>query len=262
LYDAVPNILQPLPILIPVLAPLFTEARAAAAARLTCDAAHYAEAMPLQQLLQDDVLLGDMMARYGRHWRSDDQRAVASAWSLNYFAALLPPAVAASSVLHRTLPLGIDDTRILLNEQGAVRLLCLPDDGVVVQNADAQERYQQLVWEHLAPIIGRLAQAFRSSPRVLWGNTIRRIRATLVAAEQFPLPKNRLRDIVADRQFLLNQPAWPDGRANPLHHKGDALAAQTPQRKYLHRNCCLYYRLPDEGYCGACPLAPTNRHRS
>ena len=248
--------------MIPVLAPLFSEARAAAAARLSCDAAHYAEAIPLPQLLQDEALLDDTMARYGRYWRSDDRRAVASAWSLNYFAALLPPAVAASSVLHRMLPLALHDVRILLTEHGAVRLLCLRHDGVVTENAGTQERYQQLIRENLAPVIERLAQRFRTPPSVLWGNSIRRIRATLIAAGQFPLPAERLRDIAADRRFLLNQPAWPDGNPNPIYHKGDALAAQTAECKYLHRNCCLYYRLPDEGYCGACPLAPENPHRS
>ena len=27
----------------------------------------------------------------------------------------------------------------------------------------------------------------------------------------------------------------------------------------LHRQCCLFYRLPGQGYCGACPLAPEHR---
>lgn len=250
--------------MIPALAPLFSQQRtalAAHAARLSCDPAHYRAARPVADLLHDDALLDALMQRYSAHWRSDDVRAVVSAWNLDYLGALLIPAVAAASLLQLQLPLALEQVRFIAADNGAVARLCLPHAGHGIAHATPLQRYDTLVWQHLAPLHARLAQHFKASPRILWGNALRRMRAVLILpADALPgMAAGAGTSVTADRQLLLGSATWPDGRVNPLHHKRDRPAGDPD---YLHRNCCLYYRLPDEGYCGACPLHPDKQGKS
>jgi len=240
---------QPAPSsVLPILAPLFDQRTAAYAARLVCDQTSYAQALPLTALL-DGAQLDQAMRRHAAHWRSDDLRAVASAWSLDYFAAMLVPAMAAMAVLRHRLPLQATQVRVMLAANGGIAQVCLPDAGQPWPQAVPQQRYEELIWQHLTPVIAALNQRFRTPSTILWGNAVRYIHAVLQRGALLPLPAHD--GLAADRRLLLDSPLWPDGRANPLHHRR---TSPPPGVEYLHRNCCLYHRLPGEDYCAACPL--------
>ncbi|AON54686.1 iron reductase [Herbaspirillum seropedicae] len=241
---------------LPILAPLFDQRTAAYAARLVCDASSYAQALPLPALLEASAL-DDAVRRHAAHWRSDDLRAAASAWCLDYFAAMLVPAMAAAAVLRHHLPLAAAQLRVVLAPHGGMAQVCLPHAGHPWPQASPPERYEELVWQHLAPVIAALNKRFRTPSAVLWGNAVRYIHAVLQRGVLLALPSQE--GLAEDRRLLLDSPLWPDGRTNPLYHRRAVPPAGVD---YLHRNCCMYYRLPGEDYCAACPLRSRHDKRA
>ncbi|WP_242702398.1 (2Fe-2S)-binding protein [Achromobacter sp. SD115] len=54
----------------------------------------------------------------------------------------------------------------------------------------------------------------------------------------------------------------PDGSPNPLFgRRRTSLRVENGAAApiHLHRQCCLFYRLPGQSYCDACPLEPEHR---
>jgi ferric iron reductase protein FhuF len=71
--------------------------------------------------------------------------------------------------------------------------------------------------------------------------------------------------LTADAEALLRQPTHKDSRPNPLF--GRRRVSQRIENGVvaaisLHRQCGLVYRLPGQGYCSACPLAPEHRRNA
>lgn len=74
-----------------------------------------------------------------------------------------------------------------------------------------------------------------------------------------------LASLIDDRRQLLELPAWPDGRRNPLflRHRQICVSHEGATRLLtLHAGCCLAYRLPRTDYCSACPVDPQHRRRA
>lgn len=241
--------------MIPLLAPIFQGEWAAYGEALQCSPQRPADAVVLADLLQQPALLADVLRRHAHHLRAADQdlRAAASAWSLDYLSALLPPVVAAASLLHHRFDVAAEHIAVQFNEYGETTGFHITAEGHGLSGSDTETRYGSLLREHLDPLFAAIHRHTRLTPKILWGNTARHLDAIFDQALQLagPMP-----GIAEDRAVLLDRPIWPSGRDNPMHVRQRQVVRQGGGQITLHRQCCLFYRLPDEGYCGACPLDP------
>lgn len=194
-----------------------------------------------------------------------ERKAVASDWMLRYLTALLPPIVALSSLLRYSVPASWRDMTLTLNEHGSPAAFTIEAIGTASPGADTAARYGPLVWQHLEPLIAHIAEQSKVPSKILRGNA----RRTLLGIFGQALPLVSASPVLSatlieDRRQLLEAPTWPDGRRNPLFlcHRQVPVSNHSGTRVLtLHASCCLAYRLPSTGYCGACPLAPKYRKR-
>ena len=216
-------------------------------------------ALAVTQLLSDAALLDTLLRRHARHLGTHDMRPAASSWSNAYLAALLPPVAAAATILHHVFPASAAAMMLTLDEHGAATAFHITNLGAALPGADAHRRYQTLLTSHLAPLFARLARQYRVPEKILWGNVARFLDNLFRNAAELSADASEL--AAADAAGLLGQPLRSDGSRNPLHMR--ARVGQVPdtseggkRRVTLHRQCCLYYLLPGEDYCGRCPLDP------
>lgn len=215
--------------------------------------------MKVSDLLTQPDLLAEVLARHARHWRSTEMRAVASAWSLSYLWALLPPVVAAASVLQHGFPVDPAQMWLSLDENGEPLRFHILDEGQPLSGLGTAARFGPLVWTHLLPLVSALSRHARVPSKILWGNAARHIESVLDEALTLTAQAPH---IAEDHARLLHGPSWPGHVRNPLQgvqRQVIHIENGQPERLTLHQQCCLYYLLPDEGYCGACPLAPQYR---
>lgn len=200
----------------------------------------------------------DTIQRHARHLGDTgiDLRASASAWSMEYLETLLPPVIAATSVLQHGFPMYAEEVAVELDVAGTPKQFHIRREGVSMTDEPAVVRYDDLLWQHLEPLFAALSHHTRLPRKILWGNAARHLENIF---DQILTLIGDTPRVNTDLNQLLNEPTWPNGRANPLYGKrreklyvknGVGTAIR------LHRQCCLYYRLPNHDYCGACPLAP------
>lgn len=245
--------------MIPVLAPLFPGdwARHGDGVALADDGA--CGQPTVAQLIGDAQALPEILARQARHFGTTALAPVASVWSLTYCWRLLPPVVAAASVLQRVLPITARHVTPQFDGDGTVLRLLIPHEGQMRSGTDTYTRYGSLLHEHLDPLVARLAQCARLAPKITWGNVARYLDLTLSQLAQ-ALPGNAI--VAEDREFLLDTPLWRGGQPNPMYRAPREVLRYTPQGPRAHtllRRCCLYYMLPGHGYCDLCPLSAPNR---
>lgn len=246
--------------MIPLLAPIFRGEWAVYGESLACAEQPPADAVPVAALIADPELLAALLHRHARHRRvrRPDLRPVASAWSMHYLNALLPPVAAAASLLQHGFPMAPSQVWISFAD-GAVPLrFHITHEGRTLTGTDTAVRYAELLFEHLAPLFEQLTRLTRVAPKILWGNVARYLEPVL---EQGLALSGHAPSIAKDLDHLLHQPRW-GCRDNPLFtvpRKVVRMQSGTPVSLTLHRQCCLYYLLPEEGYCGVCPLAPEFR---
>lgn len=245
--------------MIGLLAPIFQGALAPHGEALVCAPAP-AHAIPVAALTGPDGPLKSILVHYAGYLGGGaDLRPAASLWSLAYLRALLPPMVAAASVLRHGFPASADDVWLELDRHREPARFFIAHEGASLAGADTHTRYAPLLHHHLAPLFAELSRVSGLPRKVLWGNAARRLEPVLDQALALLGPAPTL---VADRRVLLEQPLWhpadaSTARPNPLYPRLRAPARFSPaQAANLHRQCCLQYMLPDTGYCGACPLQP------
>lgn len=238
--------------MIPLLAPLFTGDLAPHAETLQCAPSTPPEAVPVSRLVHDPAVLRDALLRHAAHLGADprDLRPVASVWALDYLWALLPPVVAAASVLQHVFPVAAVDVAVTLDEDGEARCFHIRHLGAPMPGVPAERRYDALVMHHLAPLFAAVTASTGLPGKVLWANAARHLGFILDQA----IALTDLAPVRADRARLLDDPAGADGARNPLHAPRRCAGAIV-----LHAECCLAYRLPAENHCDACPLDPAHR---
>ncbi len=244
--------------MIALLEPIFQGDWRPYGASLTCGPAP-AGALRVAQLLDDQALLDTLVRRHADNLGTDDMRPAASSWSNAYLEELLPPVAAAATILHHVFPASAADMALTLDEHGVVAAFHIANLGAALPGAEAHRRYQTLLAGHLAPLFARLSRRCRVPEKILWGNVARFL--DNLFREAAALPGAAGARAAHDGAALLAQPQWPDGSRNPLYTRArTVLLPQAPaggeQHVTLHRQCCLYYLLPGEGYCGRCPLDP------
>lgn len=248
--------------MIDMLKPLFRGELAMYGEALICGDTGAPGLLPLSAVLASPSVLDPLMARQAHLLGSADLRPVASAWMLKYAGLMLPPIAAAATVLEHVFPVGAKDLALKLDEHGTPLAVVIPHLGEHAQGWNAQRRYATLLDDHLMPLINALSARTRLPAKVLWGGVSRCLEPLLDQAATLATAQSALaRRVNADRDHLLAHEKWPDGRRNPLF--GRRRFTTPPGAKatpiLLHRQCCLYYRLPGEDYCTACPLAPAIR---
>lgn len=196
---------------------------------------------------------------------SHDLRPVASAWSLQYLGALLPPLAAAASVLQHAFPAAADEMWVRFDARGIPRAFHIRELGRSLPGSDTAARYSALLWRHLAPLFAALARLSGVAPKILWGNAARTLEPILAQALALTGGSPTL---ALDTRQLLRNPNWPPdaqglARVNALPGVQREVVRRTAAGAHhtvrLHRQCCLNYLLPGESYCGLCPLAPEHR---
>lgn len=242
---------------IPLLAPIFRGELAPMGEKLQCALAPPAGAVQVAELLQPQALAG-VMRRHARWRRSDgaDLRPIASAWALDYLAALLPPVVAAGSLLQHVFPVAAAQMWVRLDAHGNALDFHLRALGEARQGADTAERYAPLLHAHLAPLFAALGELTRVAPKILWGSVARHLEP--IFSQALALTGGAAH-VAQDAAWLLERAEWAPGEPNPMHATPRVVPVLREGRMQplrLHRQCCLYHLLPGEGYCGACPLAP------
>lgn len=249
---------------IALLEPLFPGPLAVHAERLQCADAVPTGALRVADLVQSPSLLADVLQLHARSrgaGAARDLRPVASAWSLDYLAALLPPVVAAASVLQHVFPVSAEHIWVQLDDNGVPTRFHVQHLGHARRGADTAQRYAPLLWHHLQPLFAALCSLTRLAPKILWGNTARNLEPILDMALA---ATGGAAHIAQDRDHLLHHPTWANEvqPVNPLHARCREVHRINDGQSHplkLHRQCCLYYLLPHEDYCGACPLAPQHR---
>lgn len=237
--------------MIPALAPLFI-----------ADFEHYRDALvlpdaprvgvPMRTFLTGDYL-NDVLTRFGSAYPDSDPRGLASIWSKYYFIKLIPPVVAASLILDQQLPLHLDQVQLILNDDGLPAAFKLPHSGQrwTPTPADAFERFDDLLEQHLRPFIDALARHFRLSPKVLWSNAGNYFEWLLGVLEN-AMPHAD----VSHGHHLLNARHLPEGRRNPLYQPVRYIKVDgQDEPKRQRRVCCIRYRVNGLDYCANCPLS-------
>ncbi|WP_213876341.1 siderophore-iron reductase FhuF [Pseudomonas sp. dw_358] len=184
--------------------------------------------MTLEALLQPEALDELLLQAYGARWVSDYRPVLASQWSKYYFMCLWG----------RTLSVGFgdgtmwDSIRIVVGNRG------LPES-VEWQKGGSDLAFDDVVEQHLRPLIKRFARLADVPAAVLWsnaGDALEQVFRGLL--DMSPLPA-----VLTRRQLA-------GGSPNPLYGTVHYLADGT--RKV--RACCLAYRVPGIGHCQHCPL--------
>lgn len=204
------------------------------------------------ELLRPAVFDG-IIARFASEHRGGDRRAVVSLWFQWYAGTLVTPAVAASLLGNRRLPLGLDELEVLL-EEGTGRPVGfrLPHWGHPVPGFDPFERLRGLVHRHLEPLVASVSENAGLAPRLLWCSVGSCLDWVLRVLEE----RSDGRAPASAGKRLLRERRWPDGKPNHLFRSvrrvtvdGEAVSRR--------RICCLRHLLPGFEGCGSiCPLPP------
>ncbi|UTY59435.1 siderophore-iron reductase FhuF [Massilia sp. erpn] len=249
--------------MIPLLEPLFLGEMRSYGESLSCAPQFPPSALPVAQLLSEPELLTRQLHSSAARFELQDLRPVASDWGNRYLGALLPPLVAAATLLHHRFPAGAGEMAVSLEPHGAVTGFHILSLGESLPEADTEERYDALLRGHLAPLFAQLSRQSGLAQKVLWGNAVRWLNFLFDAAQGLALAhgEQHVAAVAADRAQLLNGALWA-GEENPLYMRRRRAPAKPGEKADadglvpLHSQCCLYHLLPGQSYCGACPLDP------
>ena len=223
------------------------------------------DAIQVSQLIQVPALLKHLVQLHAKKWETEDLRPAASAWSCSYLDALLPAVATAASLLQHFFPASADDIAVRFNHQaqdGTTKDFHIRSLGTSLAGNNTLKRYDALLNNHLAPLFEQLHQQCGVAKKILWGNVARYLDNLFREAGDLVKGTPAASILRQDREELLCHPQWSDGRTNPLYtRRRDVQITRNgcTESLTLHRQCCLYYLLPGEGYCGGCPLDPVYR---
>lgn len=270
-----PVALHPTAPIIESLAPVFTGLLADSAGTLVVVAEPPPDALPVARLLADSPLLHQILVRNHAFLKASgtDIRASASMWHMRYLWTLLPYTMAALTLFRHALPMLPTEMWLEVDADGQPMRFYVTGPGSEMPETAAQARYEALVFRHLEPLTEALNGLTRLSRHIAWVNVARHVQAVFDGGHE---QQAFAHVSIEDRRALLDDPHWarvepgpgdtPGGYANPLFQPPREVrlpaTPDAPSRTVqVHRACCLYYKLGEPRYCGACPLAPENRPR-
>lgn len=208
--------------------------------------------------LLEEGRIAVLLERFAKNYPEPEPRAVASQWSKWYFSRLMTSVLAANIIMNRRLPIGFDETGVILSEDGRATAFRLWDDGQDFTPLDFVERFEELIDGHLAFLIAALSAASGLSAKVLWSN----------AGNIFENVISRCASAfgdghtgVAHGRQLLSARVWRDKRPNRMFEPVRYVpAGDVTLRK--RRVCCIRYLMPSLSLCKNCPLDERQVDRS
>lgn len=234
--------------MIPSLVPLFSGDLEALGSHLVLTADERPHLACSALLEQDRLRL--LLSRFGENYADAEPRAVASQWSKWYLSRLITPVLAANMVLDRKLPIGLQETGIILSPDGRAEAFRLRDEGQAFTPSDFMERFEDLLDGHLSLIIPAISTASGLSQKVLWSNA-GNIIENVVASCARKLGEEHA-GVVHGRQLLASR-LWHDRQPNRVFEPVRYLASgEETLRK--RRVCCIRYLIPSLSLCKTCPL--------
>jgi iron complex transport system ATP-binding protein len=188
--------------------------------------------------------LAELTQTVARQLNSTEPRVAASIFFLGYASRLLSPQLASLAIDGRIADLPSGRLAWRRPAGQLIELGCSADTGWEAPPKLLLERLlQQAITEHLLP----LAKALRSRCQLASGLVNGNIASALVGA------LIQLRPVLGS--------TWRDLAAQAVHTQWLAESGElrrgTPV--FVRRSCCLYYRIPQGGFCGDCPLHPRSR---
>jgi ferric iron reductase protein FhuF len=196
--------------------------------------------------LLDGAMLADIVARFEARFGATDRRAIVSMWASIYFAAALPPLLAANILLGVEPQLGLDHVAFIVARNFRIDALRIGQGVRRLADAEADTRFDRLILGHLAPFIDLVAERGGVTRRLLWSN----------AGNVFEAFCRRLEGVATQgaaldhARDLLARPILVGGERNPLFEPVRYVADRR-----VRRLCCLRYLIPQRTVCGVCPLA-------
>jgi siderophore-iron reductase FhuF len=198
----------------------------------------------LDNFMQDPNGLMSSIQNFALAQHVTKPRAQASIWHMHYTLRILPSILASHSLLTRPLPLALE--AVYWDPQ--LQQLQLLHQGDLRPKTKTFDRYEELIFDHFAPLHLWLHKHFSIAPKVLWSNCAFRINHFLTTIESAIGPNTRLKN---DKSTLLTQSKLGD-RINPLYKKTIIINSHTGSYQ-LRNECCLLHKLPAKHYCNDCP---------
>lgn len=239
--------------MIPSLAPCFTGALLRFKDKLALPGEH-PHCIDGKDLL-DTATAERLLLRFAQAYPGADRRALVSMWTQWHFGALIIPTTAAILLLNRDVPVDLNNVSIALHKDGRTTAIIIAHDGTPLGPL-ASDRFSRLLYGHVEPLIGRFAESFKTSRRLLWTNA-----ATIFDWALRQAGGDAASPVAsAEGRALLEHRTHASGQSNPMF---DAVR----HRKYgrgepvlTRKICCLRYLLPGVKDCGSlCPLPAKSR---
>lgn len=205
------------------------------------------DAVPLIGPDADQALVA-AFEHYCRSMPGEDRRGLGSLWAQWYAVTVWPPLVAGILLRGVAPRLDAPETALVLDDDGCpVGLRIAPGN----RSGEPATLLDTLACEHARPLLGAIAEATGTAPRVPWSNV-----ANVLGWMLGELGAVADAPTLAPGYALLGRQRLADGRPNPLYTGADCVPATgRPPR----RVCCLRYRLSGFGYCGDCPIPECGR---
>ncbi|MCW3148499.1 siderophore-iron reductase FhuF [Stutzerimonas stutzeri] len=210
------------------------------------------DALPLVELLLPRTL-DEQLLRFRPQAVGEDRRALVSHWSRHYFVRLIPPVVAAATLLDRRLPLRLEQLAVVLDDQGQPSAFKLLNDGErFAESSGPFGRFEHLIEDNLAPFIEALGRYAGVAPKVLWSNA-----GNYFEAVFGQLASRASQAQLADGRALVDARYLPDGRRNPLYRPVRYVELENADGRSRiwrqRRLCCIRYLLDGVALCPNCP---------
>ncbi|GAU85571.1 siderophore-iron reductase FhuF [Bosea sp. BIWAKO-01] len=232
---------------IPVFAPLFSGELAPYGDRFVLAAD--APAPSPGRDLGDATRLAELLALYSRQCPGGDRRAIASLWSKQHFATLLPPYLAFALMAQRAVDIDLAAIGCTFGPDGTTRHIHLHGIGSNAIPADEGPRFMPLIQGHIEPMVLALSAAAGISRKVVWSNAGNMFEFVLRRIER----AIGVNDAVAEALSFLESARLPNGKPNPLF-KPVSYADPADGSGRQRRVCCIRYLVPGRSYCSTCPL--------
>jgi len=192
----------------------------------------------------------DLIDRLALSYPDADRRAVTSMWTLYYFSLLTIVPIVLWQRKRHILPLDMGTMSVVVSKaSGLPEAFLLPSAGIAAAGSTVFEALDAMVNRHMAPAIAFLKSHCRVSVRMLWCN----------AAGYMDWVLRELSPAGGEGSGfeLFTEPKLAGGEPNPFWGTISRIPDPENQAAEISRRkvCCLRYRLPQVGGCGAaCPI--------
>lgn len=184
--------------------------------------------LPSMKVLDTDAFAG-LIGAYARRFDVKPDGYLVSLWSQKYLATVIIPVIALSVIGRKAVNADIDNTTIVIDDDGEPVALRVPSTFTI---QEAEQAPSLLVSTHLAPLIDVLARRSALSRKVFWGNAAHYLEWI---ARQFPQ--------------VLPDFALPSPMTDAIRY-----VEENGLRVRRRKVCCLRDHVPGVEDCGSlCP---------